>query len=540
MAVQGLWPREAPRPGSSYAEAAVWKALRTGLPKGWTAWHSLRLRDGSSWLGEGDFVVADPRRGVLVLEVKGGDITVHDGRWFSRSQPLDKPPLHQALGFVKLLQRRLAAHSCQAPAIGAAVCFPDTEFERPPGEDMLAGVVVGKAQLPWIGEALPTLFERAIAPRVDEVGSWIDRIHDFWGETWVPALTLGMRANALGEDRFALTEAQLDVLDGLAENERVLVQGGAGSGKTLLAAEAARREAAAGRRVLLLCFTRPLQRWLQRRLAGTGVEVHTVSEFAWSTVHDAGATTAPADSTDSAHWRETLLAAGDRATPDWDSVLVDEAQDLQEEAWLLVSALTPAGKRLWAFHDPGQAFWPERTPPADVFAGATRYKLRAGKRCPPGIQAFASRWLGESFDSAALKAAWDERVLGAVESPSPTAVADKIGAEVDRMLSEGLSPGDIGIVSLRGQTAKDAIFMREKIGRHEFVRADAPDASEKLVADSFLRWKGLERPAVIVTDLPAPGTELKQLGVRMYVALTRAMVCARLAGTRVQVEAIRG
>jgi hypothetical protein len=71
--------------------------------------------------------------------------------------------------------------------------------------------------------------------------------------------------------------------------------------------------------------------------------------------------------------------------------------------------------------------------------------------------------------------------------------------------------------------------MRERIGRHAFVRADAPDASERLVADSFLRWKGLERPSVIVTDLPAPGTELKQLGVRMYVALMRAMVCARVA-----------
>ncbi len=55
---------------------------------------------------------------------------------------------------------------------------------------------------------------------------------------------------------------------------------------------------------------------------------------------------------------------------------------------------------------------------------------------------------------------------------------------------------------------------------------------ERLVADSFLRWKGLERPAVIVTDLP--DGDLSQLGIRMYVALTRALVCARLVGTREQ------
>jgi hypothetical protein len=536
MAAPGLWPREAPRPGSSHGEVEVWSALKRGLPPGWHAWHSLRLRDGAARLGEGDFVVADPRRGALVLEVKGGEISLRDGRWFSWSEPLKKAPLQQALDFATLLKRRLAQSSCQAPAVGCAVCFPDTDFDRPPGEDVLSGVVLGKAQLPWLQEALVPLVERALPPAGDAVGNWVDCIHALWGETWIPALTLGMRAKALGEDRFALSEQQLDVLEGLAGNDRVLVQGGAGSGKTLLAAEVARREAAAGRRVLLVCFTQPLKKWLAERLEGTGVDVRTVSGLAWATLSAAGeAAAAPSEITDSAYWRDTLLRAGDVAAAQWDSVIVDEAQDFQEEAWLFVSSLAPPGTRLWAFHDPGQGFWPERRIPDDLFAGAARFRLRGGKRCPPGIQALASRWLGEEHDAEAIRAACSSRVLGVVESPSASALPDKIGAEVDRMLSEGLAPGDIAIVSLRGQTVPDAIFRRERIGRHAFVRADAPDMAEHLVADSFLRWKGLERPAVIVTDFPAPGAELKQLGVRVYVALTRAMVCARVAGTREQV-----
>ena len=68
------------------------------------------------------------------------------------------------------------------------------------------------------------------------------------------------------------------------------------------------------------------------------------------------------------------------------------------------------------------------------------------------------------------------------------------------------------------------------MGRHELVNAGAEDMGERLVADSFLRWKGLERPAVIVTDLPAG--ELGQREVRMYVALTRALLVARVVGTR--------
>jgi hypothetical protein len=55
---------------------------------------------------------------------------------------------------------------------------------------------------------------------------------------------------------------------------------------------------------------------------------------------------------------------------------------------------------------------------------------------------------------------------------------------------------------------------------------------ERRVADSSLRWRGLERPAIVVTDLPEG--ERSQLGIGVYVALTRGLVCARLVGTRAQ------
>ncbi len=59
----GLCPREEMRTASSHGEKTVFRALRTVLSPGWRAWHSLRLRDGTAWLGEGDFVLAGPREG---------------------------------------------------------------------------------------------------------------------------------------------------------------------------------------------------------------------------------------------------------------------------------------------------------------------------------------------------------------------------------------------------------------------------------------------------------------------------------------------
>ncbi|MBL7177243.1 MAG: NERD domain-containing protein [Desulfobacteraceae bacterium] len=72
----GLWPSEFPRHTESEAEQKVYKALKTSLPRGWYAWHSLRLRTREKGeFGEADFIIADPNGpGILILEVKGGQI----------------------------------------------------------------------------------------------------------------------------------------------------------------------------------------------------------------------------------------------------------------------------------------------------------------------------------------------------------------------------------------------------------------------------------------------------------------------------------
>jgi hypothetical protein len=81
----------------------------------------------------------------------------------------------------------------------------------------------------------------------------------------------------------------------------------------------------------------------------------------------------------------------------------------------------------------------------------------------------------------------------------------------------GVAATDRELVSLRHQTARDAICTRERVGTHALARADAPEMAERFVAGSFLRRKGLERPAVIVMDLPDP--DPAQRKVRMHLVL---------------------
>ncbi len=503
------------------------------MPAGWYGWHSLRIRDPFKYEGEGDFVLAHPDRGLLVLEVKGGRVEQCDGRWFQNGKLMDGPPLEQGTGFANKLSLRLRDLDCSPPAYGAAVCFPDTYVESQPSQDNLRGLVIGKGELPHFEVVLPPVMERALPEVRPPKGRWIEALHRLWGDTWVPSLALGTRAKEATDQRLGLDRTQVEVLDGLLENDRALVQGGAGSGKTLIAAEAARRLAATGQKVLLLCFTVPLQKWLSTRLDGSGVDVVTVSGLAKRLVDSSGGARLNPVITGVDAWGELFGRAADLCERTWDVVIVDEAQDLQFEAWVLVSSLAE-GKRLFAFHDPGQGFWADRKPPRDLFKAF--YPLPRQLRGPPGVRALSDKILGKPFDADALAAARADGTIGVAVAPSLTSVPDKVGAEVERLLSAGLDVGQIGIVSLRGQLAEGTIPGRTQVGRHSIVRADDPAMETSLVADTFLRWKGLERPAIIVADLPEG--ELGQLDIRLNIAVTRAMAFVRFVGTAPALRAV--
>src|SRR5690606_9437025 len=70
--------------------------------------------------------------------------------------------------------------------------------------------------------------------------------------------TLRQIASAVESELVGLTATQYRALDASARNERLIFEGGAGTGKTMLAAEMCRRHAADGRSVLFTCRSETL------------------------------------------------------------------------------------------------------------------------------------------------------------------------------------------------------------------------------------------------------------------------------------------
>lgn len=93
--------------------------------------------------------------------------------------------------------------------------------------------------------------------------------------------------------------------------------------------------------------------------------------------------------------------------------------------------------------------------------------------------------------------------------------------EVSALVVQRIDPEDIAVLTLAGQ--QKSVLLQEGIGGgHRLVRADDQEAPKSMVADTFLRFKGLDRPFVILTEVSRGS--ISQYEKRMHIAITRAMV----------------
>lgn len=245
--------------------------------------HSLNLPDHAyKRYGEADFVVVD-RRGLLVLEVKGGIVRHEGGVWSfandrGASRKRSKGPHRQAEAGVHALLRTLTRpRSPRINVFGWAVVFPFTYWTTPH---------------PEIPDA--ALMDRSVCGSVADFTAGLGRAFRWWRDraevsgrdtgpldpaALEPFLVLEFRyapaparcAEAIEGDVVRLTELQADILEGLCANPRIPVEGGAGTGKTVLAAAAAREAAAAGRNVALVIAAPVLAAHLGETLAKISV-----------------------------------------------------------------------------------------------------------------------------------------------------------------------------------------------------------------------------------------------------------------------------
>ena len=332
--------------------------------------------------GEADVVIAHPDLGVMVIEVKGGGVRrIGPNRWESvdRSGAVHtiKDPFAQATRAMHGLRRtceEVPGWPAASVRFTRAIAFPDATYDPHPAPlDGPREIVIDRDDLARAGSRVRDIFDWWSAsgdastdggPLTPAGMEALDTLLARPMEIPSP-LAAGIAAD---EELIALSAQQFGLLDSLTAQRRALILGVAGSGKTLLAAEKARRLAAQGFDVLLTCFNRPLAEHLAATIGRTnGVTVSTFHRLAETLGQAAGLIgTDPARDTP---YFDTLPEVLDRAlgmlpAHRYDAIVVDEGQDLDSVWWLPLLDLLRDAERgiVYVFGDANQDLYHAREP----------------------------------------------------------------------------------------------------------------------------------------------------------------------------------
>ena len=535
----------------SRAEADVYRACRDRLPDDIVVFFDMHIlhRGRRVHEGEADFVVLDPSRGILVLEVKGGGIGYDPTTriWTSRDrhkvvETINDPFLqastnkHVLLDMLRghprgLRRRVVAGHAVLFPDLTrrdlAALLLPHTPPEIVGSGDDLATFVAWMARL-YAFSATPgdrPLAQAGVDAAIDLLGKKI--------EIEVPRST---RLRDQERERIVLTNQQAIVLESAADRARVAISGGAGTGKTLLALLEAKRRAEAGERPLLLCFNQLLAGYL-KGAAALGVTTMSLHEFYtwWLSVvkTDTGRnliSEAEAQYPGSDHAAVILpqaftVALDEGFVPDFDSVIVDEGQDFGDSDWLAIDAWAEkkVAKMLVLF-DPNQALYKRST----CFPFTDAESLRLTRNC--------------RHTTPIHHASYRRHYEGPIPRPSPipgdppiAIHAGNLGSQgrevrnlVQRLIDEEVPADDITVLVMALDTGTQACrsALPPLTGSHSWGRGHRTGA---VCVESVGRYKGLDA-AVIVLWLAAE-FDAKIHREWIYVGLSRAKSYLYVVGT---------
>lgn len=500
---------------SSQAELRMFDQLRATFSSpgqnGWFSMHSLNLpRHEYKRFGEIDFVVCGPD-GLFILEVKGGRVSCNDGIWvttnrYGETVRLRESPFKQAEGALHGLRDKLPASLANLLVVGYGVVMPDIERLPNSAEWDRATLADGRDFREfekWLERFIK--YWRTRDPRKPTATpSQLNALQQHLRPDFEAVVPLHVSAHDVETRIASLTNDQLRLIDVVEANPRVICSGGAGTGKTMLALELAKRWGASGLKTALTCHSPWLKGFLQRS-AVPGLTVSLAESI--------------------------QIAAKRVGIEEFDALIVDEGQDiLNMDALdqLDNHLLGGIGEGRWCFfHDANNqsglcgSYVPDAYDYLESFCPA-RIPLKTNCRNSLPILQRIQGDLDADIGNSGVGEGPAVREVNVVDTESAIQALEKeLRSLVDR---EGFNPGDIVMLSpvafARSWTSSLPADLHDSIA----VLDDASPRSLNRNAIGFAEigdFKGLESEVVVLVDMPRPGRSEK-LRSYHYVGMSRA------------------
>lgn len=524
---------------TSDAERKLAERFERELPGDAVLLHSVGLvRHRTKRWAEVDFVLIS-EAGIFCIEVKGGRVARKDGVWsftdrLGHVDTKHEGPFEQAGSAAGALQAWLDAENVRRDdgsryQVGYAVMTPDCVLDVV-GPDIDPGLLFDRRD--------PT---ESLGLFVDRIGShWqnkqryspllpneVDRLRNAIRPDFEATMTRTLQIAHVEDRLIRATEEQVLVLNALVDNERLVVNGAAGTGKSMLAIREANRLAAAGRTVVFVCHAPELADALRNSVV-EGVEVTTITSLMNDIVDRAGLRDRLPDATEDVLFDiflpelavEALGAMG--SEPAYDALVMDEGQDLlRGDAVQVLDATLRGGLHsgCWRlFLDPNQNIFGRVSKESlDLVAtGApARYRLTENCRNTQQVVQFATMLSGASVHADSRVSGPEAQLCSRWEEHWKRRSID----QVNTLLEEGLPCEDI-VVLVADEAQQRAMIAAEP---DLLVSVPVPNHVQVTTVAAF---KGLESTCVVLAGLQS--LDEPALRQAAYVGATRAKVELRV------------
>jgi len=479
------------------AEELVWNAIKRKLRPVDVMLHGLRITDPIDGDVEIDLMVLMPDCGIAVIEVKGGHVTYADGQVTQTgadgAHAID--PAGQAAKETRALKRFLERQpdwSRGQVRAGWLVALPYTHVAGDLGPQLRHEVLIGADEL---DDAAGLIYDRLLqqslqagVPKGDWVQSALDHL--------LGVLDSGGDVQARTAQRLQrveqLTEQQSALLSVIRNVPRFEVTGAAGTGKTWMAMEQARRWAKAGERVCLVAYTRGVVESIRRAMANLPDAEHPayVGTFFQLGVDWGVQANGPVDPDFWQHRGPSEMHVKASALPaeqKFSAFVVDEAQDFGDLWWPALLASGTPDARIAVFRDDEQAVFTERRgrPDVDLTPLVLDENLRNARQVVdtfrPLIHADIVSKAGEGFPVEFVECSADE-----VMSRADDVVADLVD-------HRGWLPEHVALLTTKHRHPVQ-LELDEDRDAYWAGFWDEDDVFYSTVAG----FKGLERPAIVL------------------------------------------
>lgn len=480
-----------------------------------TAYHSLNLTNHKyKRFGEIDFLICG-RSGLFVLEVKGGKIACQKGMWtytnrYGVANHSVEGPFKQAEsalhGLMSKLKSHFPNHLLSQLTIGYGVLFPDCEWNQLSAE-WDTPTWIDSHSINNLEDWLKKLFKHWRGKKTsqnypDEI--FINKLHAYLRPEFETVETLFGQIGNVCEQVAKLTQDQMAFIDIIEANNRVLCSGGAGTGKTFLAMELARRWAYQKKKVVLPCGSKWLKRYIEARFTIPGLTVTLIESLE--------------------------IEAQRNGIEQFDAMIVDEGQDLFHQSSLnQMDRFLKGGLKegQWCiFHDinnqtdilnrpdSGAIDYLESFHPAKI-------PLNTNCRNTLNIMNKVKDSLGADMGNIGAGKGPEVREKKAFSKKNEVKI---LREELSEIIEFGNVPyGSITILSpVPYQDSVASLLPPEFTNQinvlDEFSMRNFPP--QKISFAQIFQFKGLENEAIIIIDLPPPDISKNNYSIH-YIAMSR-------------------